>query len=83
MLVWVYTCQNVTLLEITWRGSYISFRCLYGTCTVRRVAFIYMTVQSFVRRVAGFSIHVVPVNSFHIQCSCCSFVYYFLFLCNV
>ena len=24
-LVWVYTCQNATLLEITWRGSFVLY----------------------------------------------------------
>ena len=27
MLIWVYTCQNVTLLEITWHGSIIFSSC--------------------------------------------------------
>ena len=26
MLIWLYTCQNATLLEITCRGSYVAHK---------------------------------------------------------
>ena len=39
MLVWVYTCQNTTLLEITCRGSNVNYTC--GVCECNNTMFIF------------------------------------------